>query len=164
MSYMCNTCKSINVTEEVMDTAADNVPAEISYKCKDCGESAYYAYGKYESNYFPFVYCDGRLNFTLAQAKDLIARMKESYDGPWSGLDRVAEQMTELVDRLTTNKAVLPPATCGCDSYPVTWSKGKNGSHICSTVLPNSIMVFGHGVTPEEALAELRFEAAKCAI
>ncbi len=34
--------------------AADNVPAEISYKCNSCGEKAYFAYGHYEESRFMF--------------------------------------------------------------------------------------------------------------
>lgn len=157
MSYICNTCKSTDVTVK----ALDNVPAEISYKCNDCGEHAYFAYGHYENDHFPFAKCDAWHNFTLEQAKDLIAEMKKQQGIAWTGLGRIAEQMTEMVDKLTSNKTKFPPATCGCDSYAVTWSRGKNGNHMCSAVLPNSIMVFGSGPTPEEALVILKAEIMK---
>jgi hypothetical protein len=42
------------VAVKVEDTASDNLPAEISYKCLSCGEFAYFAYGKYEDNRFEF--------------------------------------------------------------------------------------------------------------
>jgi hypothetical protein len=49
----------------------------------------------------------------------------------------------------------FPPATCGCDSHPVTWSRGKHEAWICSATLPGSIQAWGNGPTPEEALAVL---------
>ena len=54
-----------------------------------------------------------------------------------------------------TEKVEFPPATCGCDSHPVTWSRGKNEDWICSATLPGSVQAWGNGPTPEEALAIL---------
>jgi predicted RNase H-like HicB family nuclease len=54
----------------------------------------------------------------------------------------------------------FPPATCGCDSHPVTWSRGKNEAWICSATLPGSVQAWGNGPTPEEALAVLNANIA----
>jgi len=55
----------------------------------------------------------------------------------------------------------FPPATCGCDSHPVTWSRGKNLAYICGTTLPGSVQVWGNGPTPEEALVVLNANIAQ---
>lgn len=46
-----------SVTEKVTDYAADNVPAEITYECQKCHVKAFFAYGHYEDQYFPFTAC-----------------------------------------------------------------------------------------------------------
>jgi hypothetical protein len=50
MRYKCDVCDSSNVTVTVEATAGNNVPAEVSYACNTCGESAYWAYGHYEGD------------------------------------------------------------------------------------------------------------------
>lgn len=54
MRHQCEVCDSVNVTVKVKDTAADNVPAEVSYKCNTCGEYAYFVYGHYEDGHCRF--------------------------------------------------------------------------------------------------------------
>jgi hypothetical protein len=52
--------------------------------------------------------------------------------------------------------ATFPPATCGCDAYPVTWSHGNNNTWICTAMLPGSIQVAGSGNVPKDALLDLK--------
>ncbi len=61
MRYQCAVCDSVNVSVSVETTAGDNVPAEISYECKTCGECAFFAYGHYD---------DFRFNFRLIDEAD----------------------------------------------------------------------------------------------